>query len=38
MMEPSVSNLATVRGIYAAFGRGDIPAILDALAEDVEWE
>jgi ketosteroid isomerase-like protein len=33
-----VSNLATVRGIYAAFGRRDIPAILETLAEDVVWE
>lgn len=32
------SNLETVRQIYAAFGRGDIPAILDALADTVEWE
>jgi ketosteroid isomerase-like protein len=24
--------------MYEAFGRGDIPAILAALAEDVEWE
>jgi uncharacterized protein len=36
--EPSVSNLATVQGIYAAFGRGDVPAILESLAEDVVWE
>ena len=33
-----MSNLATVQGIYAAFGRGDVPAILAALADDVEWE
>jgi ketosteroid isomerase-like protein len=33
-----MSNLATVQGIYAAFGRGDIPAILSVLADDVEWE
>jgi len=33
-----VSNLATVQGIYEAFGKGDIPAILDVLADDVEWE
>jgi uncharacterized protein len=38
MKEPSVSNLATVESIYAAFRRGDVPAILDCLAEDVEWE
>lgn len=29
--------LSTVQGAYAAFGRGDIPAVLDTLAEDVEW-
>jgi hypothetical protein len=22
---------------YAAFGRGDIPAVLDTLADDIEW-
>jgi uncharacterized protein len=33
-----MSNLATVQGIYESFGRGDIPAILDVLADDVEWE
>ena len=31
-------QLATVQGIYEAFGRGDVPAILDVLAEDVAWE
>ena len=31
-------NAAAVAGIYAAFGRGDVPAVLDALAEDVAWE
>jgi ketosteroid isomerase-like protein len=30
--------LATVSAIYAAFGRGDILAILDHLADDVRWE
>jgi len=33
-----MTNTETVREIYAAFGRGDIPAILDALADDVRWE
>lgn len=28
----------TVQQLYAAFGRGDIPAILSQLADDVEWE
>ena len=31
-------HVATVGEIYAAFGRGDIPAILEHLAEDVVWE
>jgi uncharacterized protein len=32
------ANVATVQGIYEAFGRGDIPAVLDKLSEDVRWE
>jgi hypothetical protein len=31
-------NAATVHGIYEAFGRGDVPAILARVAEDVVWE
>jgi len=31
-------NLKTVELIYEAFGRGDVAAILDTLAEDVQWE
>ena len=34
MSEESVS---TVKGIYEAFGRGDIPAVLAALDPGVEW-
>jgi uncharacterized protein len=37
-VEVPVSNLATVRAIYEAFGAGDVSAILDVLADDVEWE
>lgn len=33
-----MSNVQTVREIYAAFGRGDVPAILSRLATDVVWE
>ena len=33
-----MSNQQTVQDIYAAFGRGDIPAILDRLAPDVRWD
>ncbi len=27
-----------VQEIYAAFGRGDVPAVLERLADDVEWD
>ncbi|MEA2693115.1 MAG: uncharacterized protein QOJ16_2502 [Acidobacteriota bacterium] len=30
--------LATVTAIYEAFGRGDIPAILEHVSDDVQWE
>ncbi len=33
-----MDHLATTQGIYEAFGRGDVPAILDALADDVAWD
>ena len=35
---PEHENLAMVRAIYAAFGRGDIPALLEHLDEYIEWE
>ncbi len=31
------TNLAVIQQAYEAFGRGDIPAVLDALTDDVEW-
>lgn len=33
-----MTPMETVQQIYAAFGRGDVPAILARLAPDVEWE
>lgn len=33
-----MSNLTTVRAIYAAFARGDVPTILAHLDEHVDWE
>jgi ketosteroid isomerase-like protein len=33
-----MSNVRTVQEIYEAFGRGDVPAVLKRLAEDVQWE
>jgi uncharacterized protein len=36
--ERAMEHLATVQRIYDGFGRGDIPAILEELAEDVAWD
>ena len=33
-----MSNIDTVKQMYEAFGRGDIPAILEKLDENVEWD
>jgi hypothetical protein len=33
-----MSNLETVQDIYGAFGRGDIPFILDKVSESAEWD
>lgn len=33
-----MSNLETVKAIYEAFGKGDIPFILSCLAENLAWE
>jgi ketosteroid isomerase-like protein len=32
------SPLAIVQEVYQAFGRGDIPALLDLLADEVDWK
>lgn len=32
------NNVATVKRIYEAFGKGDIPTIIDCVADDVQWE
>ena len=34
----TTGNAATVTELYGAFGRGDIPAVLARLADDVAWE
>src|SRR3712207_5145168 len=34
----SPSNADRVRAIYQAFGRQDVPAILEHLADDVQWD
>ena len=33
-----MSNVDTVHAVYEAFGRGDVPAILERLADDVVWD
>jgi uncharacterized protein len=30
-------SVEVVRGVYEAFGRGDVPAVLGAMADDIEW-
>ena len=30
-------SVETVRGLYEAFGRGDVPAALGLMSEDIEW-
>ena len=30
-------NVEVVKGMYDAFGRGDVPAVLGGMAEDIEW-
>ncbi len=32
------NNLSTVQQIYACFGQGDVPGILEELDDDVQWE
>ena len=32
------THTGTVAELYAAFGRGDVPSILDRMTEDVSWE
>jgi ketosteroid isomerase-like protein len=33
-----MTPLETVQSIYAAFGRGDVPAIIALMSDDVDWE
>lgn len=33
-----MSNIDTIKGVYEAFGRGDVPAIIDKLDPNVEWD
>ncbi len=31
------TNIALIQKIYAAFGRGDVPTMLELMADDVDW-
>jgi ketosteroid isomerase-like protein len=33
----SEQNVNTVKAMYDAFGRGDVPSVINALAPDIEW-
>jgi len=33
----SDANIKIIMGVYEAFGRGDVAAILDAVTSDVDW-
>lgn len=37
-MSTTDQALEAVHAAYAAFGRGDVPALLDLLADEVEWK
>lgn len=30
-------SVEVVKGVYEAFARGDVPAVLGAMADDIEW-
>jgi ketosteroid isomerase-like protein len=38
MTSTTTGSAATLGAIYEAFGRGDVPAILEHLADDVAWD
>jgi uncharacterized protein len=33
----SEQNIEFLKGVYGAFARGDVPAVLGAFADDIEW-
>jgi uncharacterized protein len=32
-----MSNLETIKGVYDAFAKGDIPSVLETLSPEIEW-
>lgn len=37
-VDPRAAHLSAVGSLYEAFGRGDLPVILDLLADDISWD
>lgn len=37
-LEQHMTNIDTVHAVYEAFGRGDITAIMNVLADDIDWD
>ena len=33
----SQQNVEFIRGLYAAFAKGDVPGVMDAMAPDIDW-
>ncbi len=33
-----MSHLDVVKGVYDAFARGDVPAVLGAMTDDIDWQ
>lgn len=36
-MDTFINSVQVVQDLYAAFGQGDLPTLLNLLAEDVDW-
>jgi ketosteroid isomerase-like protein len=34
----TTANTKVVQEAYAAFGRGDVPALLDMMSDDIDWQ
>jgi uncharacterized protein len=37
-MSVAVGNVETIKSAFEAFGQGDVPAVLEKIADDVVWE
>jgi ketosteroid isomerase-like protein len=37
MPTPAETNITLIQTLYAAFGRGDVPTLLEHMADDIDW-